>query len=260
MPSMPYSKSPTLDVLEPEADSSLELCFRISRFHSSCNTAAMPRDHWNFGGAGGFQKRLGETPVEDRLCRCAVQPQNWYHREPSVKQECAVGCASVCNTALPYLLSGQPQFTLTVWKLESSAPAAYAQALLLTSRCQPDESGPGLGGSDAARTPRAPLKQLGGGARRRRRPRPGCRSPGGPQGGTLGLRSRAGRTRSTPAANVSPGDAATGGERGAAATVRTADSERTRVSESALGRERAAPSGAGGAGPRRPGGCRGRGP
>lgn len=77
-----------------------------------------------------------------------------------------------------------------------------------------------------------------------------------------GLRSRAGRARSAPAANVSPGDAVAGGERGAAATVRTAVSEKTRVS-AALGKEptasRVRPA-RGLAGRRRPGGCRGRAP
>lgn len=56
-----------------------------------------------------------------------------------------------------------------------------------------------------------------------------------------GLRSRAGRARSAPVANVSAGDAAAGGERGAAvaaAGVRTAVSEKTRVSDAALRKER----------------------
>lgn len=111
--------------------------------------------------------------------------------------------------------------------------------------------------------PWAPRKQLGGGA-------------GGGEGvvhsaglraalWARGLRSRAGRARSAPAANVSPGDAAAGGERGAAAaaTVRTAVSEKTRVSDPALNKEGTASSvrpARGLAGPRRPGGCRGRAP
>lgn len=54
-----------------------------------------------------------------------------------------------------------------MWKQEGSARTAFEQALLLlllSSLWRPDESRSGLGGSDAARTPRAPRKDLGGGA------------------------------------------------------------------------------------------------
>lgn len=64
-----------------------------------------------------------------------------------------------------------------------------------------------------------------------------------------GLRSRAGQARSAPAANVSPGDAAAGGERGAAATVRTAVSEKTRVSDAGARPRTDGLSGTAGAGP-----------
>lgn len=102
--------------------------------------------------------------------------------------------------------------------------------------------------------PWAPRKQLGGGA-------------GGGEGvvHSAGLRAALWARPRAQAANVSPGDAAAGGERGAAAaaTVRTAVSEKTRVSDPALNKEGTASSvrpARGLAGPRRPGGCRGRAP
>lgn len=177
------------------------------------------------------------------MCRRAVQPQNWYLQEQCVKQEGAVGCAGVYNLALPDLLPGRPQFTLTVWKQEGSARTAF-------------RTGPP--------SPLVPLATgripVGPGRVRSRTNAPGAPQGSGRRGGGEGVVHPAGLRAALWACAVGragldprrprtclPGDAATGGERGAAA-VRTAVSERARVTDAA------APAGNG-----RPLGCERRG-
>lgn len=189
--------------------------------------------------------------MEDRFCRCAVQPRNWYHREQCVEQAGAVGRAGVWLTRhSPTSGPGRPQFTWIEWKQKAALRRPEHRPSSSSPAGQLGESWPRLGGSDAARTLRAPRKRLGGGARRR----PGCRALGGPQGGSLDPRPalsggpgsiRAGRERVS-------GDAAAGGERGAAAaaaTVRTAVLAKTRVSDAGARPRTDGLSGTAGAGP-----------